>query len=206
MAGVRSRNGRSTRPRTTEVLAEYPQLTREDVQAWLAYAARAARRPGRGPPGRRAAGCRRHRPRRRTRSPAARRRRRCLGAARSEGSLSDGVDLIAGWHAEAVQRQRVCGRIGHRQLRELREPLVAEQHDAGLLADQHAGGGLAGGPRLASEYQLEHGGVPGVADRHGLIQVGNFDTRTVGAAIAALAPRRSSAASSGRRRHENGSE
>ncbi len=34
------------------------------------------------------------------------------------------------------------GGIGDRQLRELRELLAAEQHDEGVLPDQHAGGGL----------------------------------------------------------------
>src|ERR1700689_3562847 len=36
-------------------------------------------------------------------------------------------------------------------MRELRERLVAEQHDEGLLAHRHAGGRLAGEPRVVAE-------------------------------------------------------
>src|SRR6185437_11225259 len=47
----------------------------------------------------------------------------------------------------------VCGGIGDRQLRELRELLAAEQHDEGVLADQHAGGALVGHHRVEAESE-----------------------------------------------------
>src|SRR3954447_6558943 len=46
------------------------------------------------------------------------------------------------------------GGIGDRQLRELRELLAAEQHDEGVLADRHAGGGLVGELRVVAEAEL----------------------------------------------------
>ena len=52
-----------------------------------------------------------------------------LGGALGQRSGTDRVDLIAGRHAEAVERQRVRGGIADRQVRVLRERLVAEQHD-----------------------------------------------------------------------------
>src|SRR3954463_5847666 len=46
------------------------------------------------------------------------------------------------------------GGIADRQLGELRELLAAEQHDEGVLADEHAGGGLVGEHRVVAEPEL----------------------------------------------------
>src|ERR687887_1997938 len=90
-----------------------------------------------------------------------------LVAARRQRSGADRIDLIAGRHAEAVERQRVRGGIGDRQLRELRELLAAEQHDAGLLADQHAGGGLTGEHRVVPEPELREERLAALDVRYG---------------------------------------
>src|SRR5688572_4772607 len=46
------------------------------------------------------------------------------------------------------------GGIRDRQLRELRELLAAEQHDEGVLADQHAAGVLVAELRVEAEPEL----------------------------------------------------
>src|SRR3954468_11133674 len=78
----------------------------------------------------------------------------CLAAACRERSAADRIHLIARRHAEAIQRQRVRGGIGDRQLGELRELLAAEQHDEGVLTNRHASGGLVGEHRVVAEPEL----------------------------------------------------
>src|SRR4051794_15636697 len=59
------------------------------------------------------------------------------------------------------------GGVGDRQLGELRELLAAEQHDEGLLADQHARGGLVGERRVVAEPQLREERLAALEVRYG---------------------------------------
>ena len=53
-------------------------------------------------------------------------------------------------------------------MRELCERLAAEQHDEGLLANQHAGGGLIGEPRVVGEAKARE-------ERLAALEVGDGD-------------------------------
>jgi hypothetical protein len=63
----------------------------------------------------------------------------------------------------------VRGGIGDRQLRELREPLAAEQHHEGVLADRHAGGAVAGELRVVAEAELGEEPLAALDIRHGQV-------------------------------------
>jgi hypothetical protein len=52
-------------------------------------------------------------------------------------------------------------------LRDLRELLAAEQHDEGVLADQHAGSGLVGERRVVAEPELREERLAALEVRYG---------------------------------------
>jgi hypothetical protein len=72
-----------------------------------------------------------------------------------------------GLHVEAEERQCVRGGIGHRPVRVLREGLVAAEHDAGLLTDHHAGGGLAGEVGVEGEAERREERLTALEVRNG---------------------------------------
>src|ERR1700759_3399180 len=59
------------------------------------------------------------------------------------------------------------GRIADRQLRELGELLAAEQHDEGVLADEHAGGGLVGERWVVAKPKRREERLAALEIRHG---------------------------------------
>src|SRR3954451_4756301 len=59
------------------------------------------------------------------------------------------------------------GGIADRQLGELRELLSAEQHDEGVLADEHARRGLVGEARVVAEPELREERLAALEVRYG---------------------------------------